>query len=334
MESRRLRTIAPFAGIMNLKSLSVLSGQKTIFPFYHVVSDEQLPHVRHLYAYRNEQQFERDLEAMLKLYTPIGIDDYLKGRSGPGRKRGMVLSFDDGLVECHHHIAPLLKRKGIPAIFFLNNDFIDNRGLFYRYRAGILIDHLEKNRAARVMTAEFMQIPEEQVKEAILMINYRQIPLLDALMLQVDLDDAVYLRDTPVYMSTAQIRILVKWGFHIGAHSTDHPEFYRMNEKIMAAQVSKSMKDIQERFHSKPSCFAFPFTSDGVPERIIDELLDEGIADVIFGTAGMKKTHRGRFIQRIPMEAGNLSALRMLKAEHLYYLLKGLAGENEYFKGR
>ncbi len=334
MESSSLRTIAPFAGIMNLKSLSVLSGHRTIFPFYHVVSDEQLPHVRHLYRYRNELQFEKDLEAMLKLYTPIGIDEYLKGKSSPGRKRSMVLSFDDGLVECHHHIAPLLKRKGIPAIFFLNNDFIDNRGLFYRYRASVLIDHLEKNRAAHAMTAEFMQIPEEQVKDAILMINYQQIPLLEALMLNVDLDDAVYLRDTPVYMSTAQIRILLKWGFHIGAHSTDHPEFFRMNEKKMEAQVSKSMKDMQERFHSRPACFAFPFTSDGVPETVIDELLDEGIADVIFGTAGMKKTGRERFIQRIPMESGALPAKRLLKAEHFYYLLKGFAGENEYFKGR
>jgi peptidoglycan/xylan/chitin deacetylase (PgdA/CDA1 family) len=334
MEDRRLRSIAPLARFMNLKCLSAVSGQNTIFPFYHVVSDEELPHMKHLYRYRNESQFEQDLEAMLKHYVPMGIEDYLKDGSRSGSKRSMVLSFDDGLIECRQYIAPLLRKKGIPAIFFLNNDFIDNRGLFYRYKASILIEHIQNNPEARSGAAEYMEIPEQQLGNAILMITYKQIPLLDALALHVGLDDAIYLRDHPVYMSTKQINDLVEWGFHIGAHSTDHPEFYQMEEKKMEARVSESMTDLKERFPMRPACFAFPFTSDGVPERIIDELLEEGIAEVIFGTAGLKKTGRRNFIQRIPMEANNLPAIRLLKAEHLYYLIKGLLGQNEYFKGR
>jgi hypothetical protein len=105
-----------------------------------------------------------------------------------------------------------------------------------------------------------------------------------------------------------------------------------MEERKMAAQVSKSMRDLQERFKVRPACFAFPFTSDGVPERITDALLEEGIADVIFGTAGLKKTGKKHFIQRIPMESNNLSAGRLLKAEYLYYLLKAPLGRNDYFK--
>jgi len=334
MEDRRLRTIAPLARFMNLKWLSFLSGQRTIFPFYHVVSDEVLPHMKHLYRYRTEKQFERDLEAMLQIFHPLSIEEYLKGDPGPGNKRTMLLSFDDGLIECRQIIAPMLRKKGIPAIFFLNNDFIDNRGLFYRYKASILIDHIQKDRKARSGAAEYMEIPEEQVENAILMITYRQIPLLDALALHVEMDDAIYLRDHPVYMSSKQIGDLVDWGFHIGAHGTDHPEFYAMEEKKIEAQVSKSVLDIRERFPMHPACFAFPFTSDGVPARIIHELLEEGIADVIFGTAGLKNTGCRNIIQRIPMEANNLPASRLLKAEHFYYLLKGLLGQNEYFKER
>ncbi len=332
MEDRKLRIINPLARFMNLDGLVSLSGQRTIFPFYHVVSDQQLPHLKHLYTYPSEAQFEKDLEDLLRTFEPISIDEYLDGRLSPGKKRRMVLSFDDGLAECHHFIAPLLKSKGIPAIFFLNNDFIDNRNLFYRYKVSILIEYLGKHLSALRGAAEFLEIPEAQVKEAILMISYRQIPLLDAVALHVELDFAIYLRDQPVYMSTEDIEHLVRLGFQLGAHSMDHPEFYSMEVKKMVSQVSISMKDIRERFRLKTTCFAFPFTSDGVPERVIDEILDEGIAKVLFGTAGLKKTGRSNFIQRTPMEAWGLSAKRIIKSEYLYYLLKAPLGQNVYYK--
>jgi peptidoglycan/xylan/chitin deacetylase (PgdA/CDA1 family) len=332
MEDRRLRTIAPLARFMNLKWLSALSGQRTIFPFYHVVSNLQLPHIKHLYDYRNETEFVNDLEAMLRIFEPISIEDFLALDQVKGGKHRMVLSFDDGLAECSQFIAPLLKRKGIPAIFFLNNDFIDNRGLFFRYKASILIEHILKDRLLLIKAAKYLEIPEEKVKDAITMINYNQVPLLDALSFHLEIDFAVYMRDQPVYMTTEQVKHLVKLGFHLGAHSSDHSEFFRMEEKMMVAEVSKSMTDIMERFGMKFACFAFPFTSAGVPVRIIDEILEEGIADVVFGTAGLKRTGKRDFIQRIPMESNRLSANRLLKAEYLYYLMKAPLGRNDYLK--
>jgi peptidoglycan/xylan/chitin deacetylase (PgdA/CDA1 family) len=333
MGDRRLRKIVPFARYMNTGWLANLTRQNTIFPFYHVVSDQDLPHIKHLYPYLSESRFEKDLEVMLRRFEPISIDEYLKDRTVSGRKRQMVLSFDDGLAECHQYIVPLLKSKGIPAIFFLNNDFIDNRGLFYRYKASILIEHLINDSAALGGAAEFLVIPEEQVRDAILMINYRQSPLLDAISLHVGLDFALYLRDQPVYMSTEQINHLVKLGFHLGAHSMDHPEFFNMEEKKMVAQVSMSMTELRERFKIDPACFAFPFTSDGIPQRVIREIQEEGIAEVIFGTAGLKKTGNVNFIQRIPMESGSTRGLDQIRAEYLYYLMKAPFGRNQYFKG-
>jgi len=323
----------PFARFMNTGWLANLTGHKTIFPFYHVVSDQDLPHIKHLYPYLSESRFEKDLDDMLRHFEPISIEDYLEGSPVSGKKRRMVLSFDDGLAECHHFIAPLLKSKGIPAIFFLNNDFIDNRGLFYRYKASILVEHLIKDHIALLGAAEFLAIPEEQVRDAILMVAYRQAPLLDAIALHVGLDFALYLRDQPVYMSTEQINHLVKLGFHLGAHSMDHPEFFNMEEKRMVAQVSRSMSDLNERFKVDPACFAFPFTSDGIPERLIHEVLEEGIAGLIFGTAGLKKTGSANIIQRIPMESAGTRAMDQIRAEYLYYLVKAPFGRNQYFKG-
>lgn len=335
MEDRLRRNISSLARYMNLRSLVRLSGQRTIFPFYHTVSGAPLPHIRHLYSPRNEKEFEADLDEMLKYFYPIAIEDYLQEADAlSGTRRKMVLSFDDGLLECHRFIAPLLRKKGVPAIFFLNNDFIDNRGIFFKYRASLLIEHLHADPSNLNRAAEYLSIPEEQVVDAILMINWKQLPLLDALSGHLEFDAAAYLKEHPVYMSTEQLKDLVKWGFHLGAHSTDHPEFYRMEEKEMILQVHNSIRGLKESFQIHPACFAFPFTSDGVPEPIIDQLLEEGTAEVIFGTSGLKKTGRAGFIQRIPMETLGQPAKNVLKTEYLYYLMKAPFGRNRYFKAR
>jgi peptidoglycan/xylan/chitin deacetylase (PgdA/CDA1 family) len=332
MQEVRLRQSSVFAGFTNLRCLVSLTGQRTIFPFYHVVSDRPLPHIRHIYDYRGRTDFEQDLDRMLKHFTPIGIGEYLEGGPKRGKPGRMVLSFDDGLVECHQFIAPLLRRKGIPALFFLNNDFIDNRGLFFRYRAGILIEHLLSDPGLLQQAAESLAIPGDQVVRAILMIKYNQQPLLDKIAAEVGVDPGIYQAEHPVYMSAEQVSELAGWGFHLGAHSADHPEFQGMGEEEVFSQVSKSMEDIRKRFDARPACFAFPFSSDGVPEAVVERLLDEGIVDAIFGTSGLKRTGRKEFVQRIPMEAGGLPAIRLLKTEYLYYLMKAPLGKNRYFK--
>jgi peptidoglycan/xylan/chitin deacetylase (PgdA/CDA1 family) len=318
------------SALASLRVMSGLSGQRVIFPFYHTVSCSPRNHIRHLYKCRSEKEFEKDLDFMLRYFEPISIEDYLKTERR-GKKRQMVLSFDDGLVECHEFIAPFLKKKGVPALFFLNNDFIDNRGLFYRYRASMLIDHIQKDRCRLTRAAEYLAIPDEQVVPAILMIRYKQQPLLDSLAMELEFDEASKLKEEPVYMSTEQIKDLKSWGFHLGAHSHDHPEFFDLPSRNMEGMIHKSMKDLQKRFGAGPACFAFPFTSDGVPRQVIEQVLADGIADILFGTAGLKRTGNERFVQRIPMENKHLSASRVLRTEYLYYLLKGPLGQNHYF---
>lgn len=332
MENNRRKRISRYAGFSSLRGMVTLSGRTTIFPFYHTVSDRPLPHIRYLYDCPTRSQFEEDVDFLLKYYAPVSIEDYLSQKNG--KKRQMVLSFDDGLAECHSYIAPYLKKRGIPAIFFLNNDFIDNRDIFHRYKASMLMDLVNRDNHARLKAAEFLVIPMSQVPEAIRMIRYRQKALLDSLSLELGFDPAGYVRDHPIYMDSGQVRDLQKWGFHLGAHSADHREFYEMEPRRIPSEVSRSMTDLKKGFRVSPSCFAFPFTSDGVPGEVIDGLLSERVADVLFGTAGLKNTHRERFVQRIPMEKLHLPAGRVLRTEYLYYLLKGMVGQNNYFKNR
>ncbi|HNM29493.1 MAG TPA: hypothetical protein PKN40_06950, partial [Chitinophagales bacterium] len=58
-----------------LKDFIKASGQQIIFPFYHTVSNDDLPHIKHLYRWRNVQEFESDMDFLLRNFTPLHYDD-------------------------------------------------------------------------------------------------------------------------------------------------------------------------------------------------------------------------------------------------------------------
>ncbi len=321
------RRLGYFGRRLNLETMIRLSGQSDIFPFYHVVSDWHLPHIRHLYRYRRVDDFEKDLDQLLKWFEPISFADYLKDQK-KGKKRRMILSFDDGLSECHQVIAPILRKKGVPAAFFLNNHFIDNRGLFFRYKASLIIDQILIDCKSKEKASEYLVIPEEQVVDAILMVKYNQQALLDELAPQMEVDFTEIMKEDPVYVNSQQVMELVQWGFEIGGHSPDHADFSSLSPEKMIHHVNTSIDDLQRRFAISSRLFSFPFTSDGVPESVIDTLLNNHHVEILLGTAGIKKTRKPAFIHRIPMEEFEMPALEALKSEYLYYLLKKALGRN------
>jgi hypothetical protein len=60
-------------------------------------------------------------------------------------------------------------------------------------------------------------------------------------------------------------------------------------------------------------------------------LSEEGMPkfDATFGTAGLKKDPVDFHFQRVPMEMNGFPASLVVKAEYIYYLIKGLLGRNE-----
>lgn len=306
-----------------------LEGE-VVFPFYHAVSDTPLQHLSHVYPIRTVQAFQQDLEFLLKHFEPVSVKHLLESsgekRSSPPR---MVLSFDDGLVQCHETIMPVLQRMGIPAVFFLNNDFIDNRGLFYRYRVSLLLERLphlsdtEKKEAAELLHCKPSGLPS-----AIRKISYPDRRITDRLAELWGLSFVDYQRGNPVYMSSIQVRDLVGKGFEVGAHGTDHPWFASMSGQEALEQVRKSVEDIRTRFLLEYRYFAFPFTDYGVSDETIGQLFEEQIIDAGFGTAGLKEDRWERYFQRIPMEFGKYAGKKLIQGELLRQVARKRAGMN------
>jgi peptidoglycan/xylan/chitin deacetylase (PgdA/CDA1 family) len=299
-----------FSGALPLDILCTLTGQNFVIPFYHIVSDEECPHIKNLYRHKGVKEFEQDLDYMTRHYMPIGADDLEAVLAGKyNGKKIMLLTFDDGLRQMYDVVAPILLKKGIPAIFFLNTDFIDNKDLMFRYKASLAIEQDHDRYYSAYQSRTEKELIEDTHNE--LAAKYNS-----------------FLVDYKPYMSSEQIRSLIGQGFGIGAHSYSHPYYADLSLADQLSQTLDCIDILKTDFGIKQKLFAFPFTDDGVSKEFFDTIFNNGKVEFSFGGAGIKRDIHPRQFQRVPMEGWNASAEQILKSEYLYYLLRAPLGKN------
>ncbi len=312
--------------------------EKVIFPFYHTISNNELIHIKYLYKVRSIRDFERDLDFFIKNYEPIDYRTFRDNFMGVKliKKPSFLLTFDDGLREFYDVVAPILLRKGIPAICFLNSGFVDNRDLFFRHKVSILMDALN--------TSQFSPIHWKHIKKwfevnklsigseyrSLLRINYLNKDVIDDLARILEFSFEKFLVINQPYLTSEQIRTLIMQGFDFGAHSVDHPLFSSIKENQQLYQIRKSVTDIVEWFDLKYKIFSFPFSDAGLSKAFFDSLYIEhaGLVDFTFGTAGLKDDSCIRNIQRIPIETATFSAKDIVYGEYLYSRLRKVLNKN------
>jgi len=313
-----------------LQKLIQISNKQLLVPLYHAISDEPPAHLKNLYRLRSISQFKKDLAFILKFFEPISAEDlvYSIKNSKPLTKNSILFTFDDGLIKVKDFIAPLLKEKGIPAIFFVNSAFVNNKDLFYRYKASLIVERL-KNEDTRELTrvAEILNINSplfKPVKDAVLQVNYLHKDVLDKIagLLSIDFDD--FLKKKSPYLSTDELKTLMKQGFYIGAHGADHPEFFNISLQEQYRQVKESIIWVQENLNPDFNLFAFPFTDFNISKQFFESIYadQEMKLDLTFGCAGLKDEILSSHLQRIPFEKKATSAKTIIRREYVRYLLK------------
>lgn len=137
-----------------------------------------------------------------------------------------------------------------------------------------------------------------------------------------------YLKTHRPYMSRIEIEKLQKDGFHIGAHSKNHPMYHQISLDAQINQTKDSLAFVARHFPSTVRSFAFPFSSDGVSLPFFETMNSH--LDISFGTSGLKLDAVSNHLHRVPMEGTMVSAERLIKGEYLYYFLKKQLGKHFY----
>ena len=324
---------AKYLRFIPINLLCKLTSQSVVLPFYHTVSNNNSIHIKHLYEIKSTKQFEKELDFLLKNFQPIDFPTYSKSiLEGTSLKNKFLLTFDDGLAEFYTVIAPILKRKGIPAMNFLNTNFIDNKDLFYRYKVSVLIEKLQTTTFSDDTQKEiklwFLEqgITHDHNYKGLLKITYHQKNTLDSLAKIISLEFKDYLKEEEPYLSTKQINELIEQGFHFGAHSIDHPPYHTIPLEEQLRQTKESIHTTSSNFNLNYNTFSFPFTDYLVSKTFFTEI--ESNAKITFGCAGLKNDSVNFNKQRIPFEIDGYNGEEILRGEYLYYIFKSLLNKN------
>jgi peptidoglycan/xylan/chitin deacetylase (PgdA/CDA1 family) len=265
--------------------------------YYHLVTERQGPHTRHLYSAKTPREFAADLGFLRRNFSLFGYDD-LQSRepAGRGRRPGAVVTFDDGLRECYEVARPLLLERAVPAIFFVTTDFIDNERLFYKHKVSLCIEAYGRlsgvgQRAARKDVGEILGIPIPSTSELVTRL-YLVPPSaeaeLDAICARFGIDPDSFLRAARPYLSTAQIQRLGADGFTIGAHGRSHRPLASMTPAEVEIDVVESCGRIGRLAGGRSVPYAFPFNGRGVSRSLLRRIREShpGVG-LFFDTRGI-----------------------------------------------
>ena len=295
--------------IVPIRLLGLAFPRRTIGFCYHLASDLDLPHVRHLYGYKSPEQFEADLVFIKGTYRVASYEDLVSGRPMP--KNAVVLSFDDGLAECYTVARPLLLKHGLPCTFFVSPPHLDNRRMFFFNKASLLLGSLtemaEAERLRRLgamsdlVGRRFLDLPSfaRWLTTWLRTIRVEDEKTLDRLCGLAAVDTERYLALRQPYMTTAQVRTLAADGFTIGGHALRHVALGAFPDTTIITEVVESCRVAARLSGATRVPFAFPYDANGVDRALLARLHEEEPWIDLFYDSGEMLPDRDFMVNRL-----------------------------------
>lgn len=84
--------------------------------------------------------FARQMQLVTDHFRPVSIEEvrrYVQGGALPNNP--LLVTFDDGYLDNYQVALPILRRRGIPAVFFIATDYLEHRKVFWWDRVNYII---------------------------------------------------------------------------------------------------------------------------------------------------------------------------------------------------
>jgi len=266
----------------------MVSRATPLVVFFHGIGQEH-SYINNLYSSQTATGFEKIIDQLLGRFKPLedlSADGIMNAGSGD-----LIVTFDDGLRSAYEIAAPILERKGLPAIFFINPDFMLGKSCFYRFEASLLCERLKEASLQQVSeAAALLGIKEGSVRDlsaAVKAVSFLNRGIYSQLAALLDFDMEAFFAQAKPYFTSVEAHDLLNRGFFLGSHSCDHPRYADIPPAEQVRQTLQSTRCIQETFDLPYRYFAFPFSDEDVTEDFYRQTQD-GV-DLYFTTGGWRR---------------------------------------------
>lgn len=303
---------------------------QTIFPYYHIVRNNQVAHIENLYQFKNCKQFLNDINILTKNYKSINPQDLLDNKK---LNNNFLLSFDDGLQEIYSIIYPILKNNNIKAIFFINPNFVDNNEGLYKHYISIIITHLKNNDFEKStldkisQKLSFTYNTSKEFKQKFINTKFSEREEVKDILALLNIDIKTYLKEHQPYITKEQIQEMINDGFYFGGHTMTHPPLNQLSHDEQKKEIINSIDWLKHNFNIKYSFFAFPFSDKTVSKKLLNELFEYDNNIKLFGNSGLKRDIDTRIIQRFSLENPKKQTEKQIVTENFYKYFNKLIGK-------
>ena len=230
-------------------------------------------------------QFESQLKLLSQAGTFASAAEIRAAVRGehPLAERTFVVTFDDGLAEQYQHAAPVLRRLGIAAIYFVNTHPIATATVSPVHKIHLLRAHIAPaefgQRLARAATKRGVELADDEAcQRGIEHYKYdepdaaRLKYLLNFVLSSDDRDllvDVLFAEEfgpreaeisRAMYMSREQIAELGRAG-EIGTHAHEHQPLGLLSDDEAERQIGESSTLLEAWTGSRPFLLSYPYGS-------------------------------------------------------------------------
>jgi peptidoglycan/xylan/chitin deacetylase (PgdA/CDA1 family) len=253
------------AAMLRLALSAMSSARLSILIFHRVplAADPLLPGEPDAAAFEQQMRWVRDWFNVLPLVDAVG-------RLYEGRlpARALAITFDDGYADNAEVAAPILRRLGLTATFFVSTGFLDG-GCMFNDR---IIEAIRSSRTGELDLARFglgrYALETIEQKRGAIEALLRAVKHLDSANREAAVEKIVQASAAPpapsLMMQPSQVRALRALGMDVGAHTVHHPILTRLAIAEAQREIVESKAYLEDLLREPVPLFAYP---NGVPGR-------------------------------------------------------------------
>jgi peptidoglycan/xylan/chitin deacetylase (PgdA/CDA1 family) len=305
-------------------------GAVLTVPLYHHVAAQPVPATAHIGVTTASEHLESHLDRFQRQFDIVDLETVLSGRLP---RRPLLLTFDDCFRTMLTVVAPMLTRRGLPAVIFLNPDPIDRDRPMFDHVLSVLVEQAGEAPVTAALVAE--GYPAGPITaflngSAIGMDATARASLIARLTDRLGLRRDDVARDLDVYLTPAETRRLAALsGIEIGNHTASHVRCRSLAPHALQAEIGDARRRLEDLTARPVRAFSFPYgaAADATPEALA-AIAASGhrIAFLAQGRRTRLASRHGLLWDRVPLDGTTPAGfLRRLMVEPLIRGLKDTA---------
>ncbi len=214
------------------------------------------------------KEFDRQLAVLGRWFSVMPLREAAaRLRGGTLPVRAACVTFDDGYADNVTVALPILRRRGIPATFFLAAAFIDGGRMWndsvietVRSARGVTLD-------TRCLGLDALPIATAGLRRkaiATLLSALKYLPVEERQRRVNEFCEAAPGLPSDLMMTAAQVRELHANGMEIGGHTVSHPILAKVDAERAASELRDGRRRLEAITGASVSLFAYP---NGKPGR-------------------------------------------------------------------